>query len=357
MRTPLYDKHVALGGKMTTFSGWEMPLVYAGVVHEHTAVRETVGLFDVSHMGRIVVSGPDAESFLDYLSTNKIADRPDHTATYTVWANSEGGSVDDTIVFREGPERFFVVANAGNRDKDLSHVLRHASSYDVQITNRYETEGILALQGPKSEEVLREVLTSSWELRPMKFMVTDYQSHELTVSRTGYTGEPGFELFAPHSIVPVLWDHLMTVGEPHGIQPCGLGARDTLRLEAGYALYGHELSDTIAPTESVSSWTVKWKKGPFLGLEALLRLEQKDRKRSQHGFRLLERGVPREGCRVYRKGEEIGCVTSGSFSPTLKEGIAIGMVSENLAIDEEVEIEIRSRRLRAQVVKLPFFKQ
>jgi len=357
MRTPLYDKHVALGAKIVPFADWEMPLTYEGVVAEHMAVRDAVGLFDVSHMGRLIVTGTDAEKFLNFLSTNKIADRPDHSATYTVWANKEGGSVDDTIVFREGVNRFFVVANAGNRAKDRQHLLEHAENFNVSVTDRYQAEGILAVQGPNSKVVLHEVLPGSWELKPMSFMIADFQGHEITVSRTGYTGEHGYELFAPHSILPALWDRLMAVGEEYGMQPCGLGARDTLRLEAGYALYGHELDDRIAATESVSAWTVKWKKGPFLGQGALLRLQDSKDKRSQHGICLIDRGVPREGCRVYKDGEVIGAVTSGSFSPYLKTGIAIVMVSGDLAIDEKVEVEVRSKRLPGRVVKLPFVKR
>ncbi len=356
MRTALYGEHVALGAKMVDFAGWEMPLSYEGVIHEHFAVRKYVGLFDVSHMGRIFVTGPEAEAFLDFACTNTIAGQSDYQAIYTVMASPQGGSVDDIIVYRQKATEAFVVVNASNRLKDLEHLTKLARSYRVHITPRYDQDGIIAVQGPMADALVHEIFPGSWLLSAMCFTILPFQGIPVTVSRTGYTGSGGYEIMAPNALLPSLWQQLLSIGRGFGVQPAGLGARDTLRLEAGYALYGHELTDDIAPTESISSWTVKWKKGDFLGQEALLLLQNSPDRRSQHGIALLDDGIPRAGCRVYKSGREIGIVTSGSHSPCLQKGIAIVMVSHNLAIGERVEIEVRNRRLKGEVLKLPFYK-
>ncbi len=356
MRTALYDEHLALGAKMADFSGWEMPISYKGTVTEHMAVRQGVGIFDVSHMGRILISGPDAEAFVSFLSTNHIEGQSDFLAIYTVWASEQGGSIDDVLVYRQSSTEFFVIVNAGNRDKDLKHVLKAAKSFRVDVTTRYEEEGILAVQGPESERLVHDVLRGPWSLMPMRFLNTSYEGSSIILSRTGYTGSGGYEIITPNKVLVNLWRELLAKGQRYDVESIGLGARDTLRLEAGYALYGHELTDDIAPTESVSSWTVKWKKGHFIGQEALLRLQNNPKKRSQHGVALIDSGVPRSDCIVYKAGKAIGKVASGSHSPCLQQGIAIVMVEEGLAIGETIEIEVRQRRLKGQVVKLPFYK-
>lgn len=356
MKTALYQEHIALGAKIVDFSGWQMPLSYKGVVAEHLAVRKRVGIFDVSHMGRILISGPDAEAFASYLSTNHIAGQSDHLAIYTVWASSQGGSIDDVIVYRESSTDFFVIVNASNRQKDLEHVTKVAKSFRVDVKDHYDQEGIIAVQGPNAEQVIRGIFPGTWHLAAMHFMTSKYQNASVIISRTGYTGSGGFEIICPNSLLPSLWRKLLTAGHEYGIEPIGLGARDTLRLEAGYALYGHELSDTIAASESVSAWTVKWKKGDFIGQEALLRLQNSPSRRSQHGVALLDEGVPRAGNPVFKSGKAIGTVTSGSHSPSLQRGIAIVMVTNSLAIGETVEIEVRQKRLKGEVVKLPFYK-
>lgn len=356
MRTALYDEHLALGAKMVDFAGWEMPLSYQGIVHEHLVVRRHVGLFDVSHMGRILVTGPEAEAFLDFIATNIVAGQSDHHAIYTVMATHQGGSVDDVIIYRETASKAFVIVNASNRIKDLEHLTKLARSYSVRITARYDEDGIIAVQGPKAESLARKIFPGCQLLNAMEFNTYPFQKSSVIVSRTGYTGSGGYEVIASNALLPQLWRQLLTIGRDFEVEPIGLGARDTLRLEAGYALYGHELADDIAPTESISSWTVKWKKGDFLGQEALLLLQHSPDKRSQHGVALLDEGVPRAGCPVYKSGRSIGVVTSGSHSPSLQRGIAIVMVSDNLAIGETVEIEVRNRRLKGEVHKLPFYK-
>ncbi len=356
MRTALYDSHVSLGAKMVDFAGWEMPLSYKSVVAEHWAVRKSVGIFDVSHMGRILIKGTEAERFLDFLSTNYIAAQSDGMAIYTVLATQQGGSVDDAIVYRNSSTDFFIVVNAANRQKDLDHIMKAARSYRVEVVSRYTEDGIIAVQGPLAEEIVRRLFSGNWHMPPMRLLPMTFEGVDLTLSRTGYTGSGGFEIIAPNTILGSLWEGLLKEGAKEGIQPAGLGARDTLRLEAGYALYGHELSDDISPTESVSAWTVKWKKRDFLGQEAMLLLQNNPKKRSQHGVALLDQGIPRAGCTVFKGGKEIGVVTSGSHSPCLDRGIAIVMVSRDLAIGETVEIEVRGRRLKGEVMKLPFYK-
>lgn len=355
MRTALYDRHVALGAKIVDFVGWEMPLFYSGIVAEHLTVRRAVGLFDVSHMGCIEIQGEEAEPFVDFISTNTIRDRPDLSATYTVLSTESGGCVDDSIVFRRKEDHFFIVVNASNRQKDLEHLVRTSKGYRVSLLPRYETHGILSLQGPNSRAVLAKFFGQDITLKTMRFTIKSYEQQELILSRTGYTGSLGYELISTIPVIVKLWEALLEVGQDEGIAPIGLGARDTLRLEAGYALYGHELSTDIAPTESVSEWTVSWKKSNFLGKEALLRLASNPKKRSQHAIALLDKGVPRQGCAIFKGNRNIGLVTSGSHSPILSRGIAIIMVRENLALGEKVEVEVRGHRLQAEVVKLPFY--
>ncbi len=355
MKTALYDHHVALGARMVDFAGWEMPVSYQGVVAEHMAVRQAAGIFDVSHMGRIIIKGPDAETVLDYASTNAITGKADGTATYAVWPTEDGGCVDDTIVYRRSEGDYFTVANASNRDKDLAHIRKLAEGRDVEITTGYDTEGILAVQGPNAMAVVRAVFPGDWRIKNFHFSPMNYAGVEVLLSRTGYTGSGGFEIIAPNSVVVKLWEHLLASGQEHGLVPVGLGARDTLRLESGYALYGHELSDTVAANESVSSWTIKWKHD-FHGRKAMLELEESGRKRTQYGIVLLDKGVPREGCPVLVKDQEVGVVTSGTFSPCLDQGIAVIMVQESLADGDEVYVQIRQRRIKAQVVKMPFFE-
>lgn len=356
MRTVLYDRHLALGAKMISFAGWEMPIHYQGVLAEHQVVRQSVGLFDVSHMGRIHVSGVDAERLLDWLSTNRIKGKSAGSASYTVWSHVHGGSIDDVIIYKGDDTHFFIIVNASNRDKDLNHLKEQAllEECDVEIQDAFHQTGILSLQGPLAFPLLVSLVPEVQSLKSMHFLSLD---QELTISRTGYTGAGGFELYGSSEKIVEWWDRLMDKGKEYGIQPIGLGARDTLRLEMGFALYGHELSDTIAPTESVSAWTVKWDKPRFLGLEALKKLERSPTKRWAYGVRLLEKGIARQGYQVLQNDQVIGEVTSGSFSPTLNEGIALILVQNPLQIGDQVILQIRQNFCRAQVVELPFVRK
>jgi glycine cleavage system T protein (aminomethyltransferase) len=348
MRTALYDRHIALGAKIVPFAGWEMPLHYSqGILHEHHAVRNSVGLFDVSHMGRIDISGPGAEKFVDFLSTNRIAGKADLTATYTVFANAQGGSVDDLLVYKIDANQFFVVANARNRQKDLDHIQREAAAYDVTVRDHFADMAILALQGPMAASLIAPLLHEVTKIAAHHLLPLTFEGKPLIASATGYTGAGGYEFFGPADTLVKLWDQLLR----EGAEPVGLGARDTLRLEKGYALYGHELSDSIAPTESIAAWTVKGDNREFLGKKAL---EQLKSKRHAYGIVLQEKGIAREGCAVYKAGNPIGIVTSGSFSPSLNKAIALILVQETLSLGDSLTIQIRNKPVRAERVALPF---
>ncbi len=341
---------------MVDFLGWEMPIQYTGILHEHQVVRQQVGIFDVSHMGRILIEGVDAERLLDYLSTNEMKNKKNGTATYTVWCDSQGKSVDDLIVYRQSATQFFVVVNAGNRQKDLEHLQHYAKNTQVQITERYREDGILAVQGPAAEEVVCRLFPAAQGVKPMHFMQTDYEGHKIVISHTGYTGAGGFEIYAPNEAIVVLWKQFLEVGKDRGIEPIGLGARDTLRLEMGYALYGHELSAEIAPIESVSAWTVKMDKPDFLGKPALEELSESGSQRFQYGVVLEDRGIAREGYGVFLAGQCIGKVTSGTQSPSLNRAVALVLVERKLQEGDSVEIQVRQNFCRGHVTKPPFYK-
>lgn len=357
MRTVLYDRHKELGAKIVEFSGWDMPVQYSGIIPEHHAVRNAAGIFDVSHMGRVLVSGKDAERFLDYLSTNKIAGKADLTATYTVWCDPSGGCVDDVIVYRENAKSFFVIVNAGNRKKDLEHLVSNASNFDVQIQDHYTEDGILAIQGPKALSIVSKLFPESQKIKPMHFLPSLYKDKPIVISGTGYTGAGGVEIYAPLDVIVELWDTLLAAGKDDGLVPIGLGARDTLRLEMGYALYGHELTDKIAPIESVSAWTVKMEKEDFLGKKSLEKLQDSKDKRSEYGIVLIDKGIAREGYEVLKDGNKIGLITSGTHSPNLNKSIGIVLTASPLKVDDEVTVKIRDNLCKAKVVDLPFVKR
>jgi aminomethyltransferase len=355
MHTALLEAHQALGGKIVNFCGWQMPVQYQGVILEHQTVRQHVGIFDVSHMGRILVEGLEAEALLDFLSTNQISDKKDGTATYTVWCNEQGMAVDDLIVYRESKTKFFLIVNAGNREKDLAHLLHYSQGRDVTINERYQEDGILAVQGPQALNLMAVLFPGVRHLKHMHFASFTYKNQAIVISKTGYTGEDGVEIYAPKALSVDLWHALLEKGKPFGIAPIGLGARDTLRLEMGYALYGHELSDTIMPIESVSAWTVKWGKSNFLGKSALELMRDKPH-RHEYGIVLSDKGVAREGYRVLQEGKQIGMVTSGTHSPTLNQAIAIVLVEKKLEEGDSVEVQIREHLCAARVVNLPFIQ-
>lgn len=355
MKTALFETHRDLGAKMIDFCGWQMPVQYKGIIHEHQAVRSNIGLFDLSHMGRIVIEGLEAETLLDLLSTNTVTGKPDGTATYTVWCNESGMAIDDLLIYKVSKTEFFIVVNAANREKDLAHLLHYSTSHDVNIYDRYHEDGILAVQGPKSLQFLSSLFPEVEHLPHMHFISLPYEGENIIISRTGYTGEAGFEIYASNPIIVSLWHFLLDKGRPYGIEPIGLGARDTLRLEMGFALYGHELNETIMPHESVSAWTIKWNKPQFLGKKALQ--SHTNQHRQEYGVILKGQGIAREGYAVLQNGKTIGKVTSGTLSPTLNQAIAIILVDRTLGEGDRIDIQIRDNRCPAEVVKLPFYSQ
>ncbi|TLM65705.1 MAG: glycine cleavage system aminomethyltransferase GcvT [Deltaproteobacteria bacterium] len=361
-QTPLNAAHKALGARMVPFGGWEMPVQYAGVIEEHLAVRERAGLFDVSHMGEIEVRGANALALVQMLTTNDAAKLADGQIQYSALCYPDGGVVDDVTLYRSSATHFLFCVNASNTDKDFAWMQQvHAGSglQGVTLVNRSAEYGQLALQGPKSAAILARLTTTPLEsIRYYHFGRGEVAGVPALISRTGYTGEDGFELYVPAAEAGELWTRLLDAGAGDGLQPIGLGARDTLRLEKGYALYGHELSPQISPLEAGLGWIVKFEKGDFIGRDALLAQKAAGVPRRLVGLVMEERGIPREGYPVFAGERQVGTVTSGTMSPSLKTGIALALVeSPRAVLDSELLIGIRDRKLRARIVKPPFVKK
>ncbi|MCV2491308.1 glycine cleavage system aminomethyltransferase GcvT [Geodermatophilus sp. YIM 151500] len=359
----LHDRHVAAGAKMADFSGWSMPIEYAGggVLAEHTAVRQAVGLFDVSHLGTATVRGPGAAAYVDSCLTNDLSRIEPGRAQYTLCCLPDGepdagGVVDDLILYLHGPDDVLLVPNAANAAEVLRRLSERAPD-GVTVTDRHEEIAVLALQGPRSPQVLAAVGLPG-ELPYMAF--TDEGGHggdEVTVCRTGYTGEHGYELLVAAERAGALWDALLAAGEAEGIQPCGLGARDTLRTEMGYPLHGHELSREITPNQARSGWAVGWRKPAFWGREALLAEREAGAARLLWGLQAPGRQIPRPGMAVLGAGgAAVGTVTSGTFSPTLRVGIGLALLDTAAGVAEgaELAVDVRGRPQPVRVVKPPF---
>ena len=357
-RTPLYECHREAGGKLVPFAGWEMPVQYAGVIEEHRAVRQAAGLFDVSHMGQIAVSGPGALAFLDRLTPNHVAKLVPGRAHYSGLLTDNGTYVDDLLVYRLGESDFLLVVNAANQERDLAWVQRHAPD-DATVTDVSDDYALLALQGPKAVEILAPLTDVDLSaIRYYGFAHGTVDGHQALVSRTGYTGEDGFELYVGPDAAPHLWRRLLAAGASHGIQPAGLGARDTLRLEAGMALYGHELDEATTPFEAGLAWVVKLDKGEFLGSEALTRQKEEGVPRKLVGFEVTGRGIAREGHALQHDGSRVGQVTSGTWSPTFEKALGMAYVPSALGKPgTEVEIDVRGRTVPAILSEIPFYRR
>ncbi|OGR83078.1 MAG: hypothetical protein A2636_05155 [Elusimicrobia bacterium RIFCSPHIGHO2_01_FULL_64_10] len=349
-RTALHGWHRSQGARFTDFAGWEMPVQYAGVVPEHLAVRSCAGLFDVSHMGQIFVEGAGAFEFLQKLCTNDVSKCPPGKAIYSHLCNPKGGVIDDIFVYCLRRDRYLVVVNAATISKDFAWMRGHVSS-GVELTDASGDYGMVAVQGPAAERALPASLGPA----PRRHELTEIfrNGKSVFLCRTGYTGEDGFEIVAPNEIVEATVKEVMETGREAGIVPCGLGARDTLRLEAGYLLYGSDVDDGRTPLEAGLPWVVKFDKGDFIGREALAEQKEKGTEMRLAAFKLSERGVPRHGSAIFRGGLEAGRVTSGTFSPTLEAGIALGYVPG--PADGPWSIQCLSRRVPAQAVRLPFY--
>ena len=360
-KTPLNQIHRQLGARMVDFGGWDMPVQYSGVIAEHKAVRTTAGLFDVSHMGEIEVSGSQAFDFLQYATTNDVASLTDGQVQYTALCYETGGVVDDLTLYRFASDRYLLCVNASNSDKDfawLEDLLKKSNYTDLTLINRSAEYAQLALQGPVAANILAKLTSTNLSaIKFYRFEEGEVAGIKTIISRTGYTGEDGFELYCATADGVALWQALMKVGESLGLQPIGLGARDTLRLEKAYALYGHEITADIMPIEARLAWITKLKKGDFVGRDAMLKAKEAGLSRKLIALTLTVSGVPREGYPVFSDGREVGYVTSGTMSPSLKKGIALALVEASVADGEgALEIGNRKRRMPAERTSLPFVK-
>ena len=355
--TPLLGLHKELGAKLVPFAGWNMPIQFAGVLSEHTCVRERVGLFDVSHMGEIEIKGKDAKKFLQFLLSNNVEKMLDGSILYSLMCYETGGVVDDLLAYRFSENHYFLCVNASNSDKDYDWIARHASSFNVSIKNTSSETSQLALQGPDAKNVLQSLCDISLDdLSYYNFRKGMVNNVESLISRTGYTGEDGFELYLSPEKVSEVFRSLMEQGRSYGIQPIGLGARDTLRIEMGYPLYGNEIDNNPTPLDAGLGWVIKFDKGEFLGRGSLLKQkEQGSLRRKLVGLKLLTRGVPRAHYQVFKNGESVGEVTSGTFSPTLNTGVGLCYVSSEYSdIGNHLDVKIRDQLVATEVIQLPF---
>ena len=355
LKSPLHERHVTAGAKFAAFSGWSMPLEYAGagVLAEHAAVRNAVGIFDVSHLGKATVAGPDAAAFVNRCLTADLGKIGPGQAQYTLICNEDGGVVDDMIAYLKSPDEVFLIPNAANCERVVA-MLANAAPTGIRVTNQHRDFAVLAVQGSLSDEVLAaSSLPAGHDY--MTFVGAQYQESAVTVCRTGYTGERGYELVVSSNVAAAIWDAVLAAGESYGIQPAGLGARDTLRTEMGYPLHGQDISPTITPVQARLGWAVGWKKESFFGAEALRAEKQAGPRRLLRGLRATGRGIPRPGMIVRAPdGREVGTVTSGTFSPTLKIGIALALIEAGLGDDDVVTVDIRSRQEPFVITKPPF---
>ena len=358
-QTPLHAAHVAAGGRMVPFAGWDMPVQYTGIIEEHRAVRTRAGLFDVSHMGEVDLSGPGALPLAQRLVTNDVARLAEGQALYTPMCTPEGGIIDDLLVYRLGPDHLMLVLNAANTAEDLAWIREHTSG-NVRITDRSAETALLALQGPRAQEIVRQLtLAALGDIRYYWFLdQVDVAGRRALISRTGYTGEDGFELYVHADDALSVWEALLEAGAPFGLLPAGLGARDTLRLEAGLLLHGNDMDKTVTPLEVGYGWTVKLGKGEFIGAAALGRQKREGVTRRLVGFTLHDRAIARHGFPIHYMGDTVGKVTSGSFAPTLQQSIGLGLVTAAHAQPGQgFAVEIRGRDAGGTVTKLPFYKR
>ncbi|MHB8613398.1 MAG: glycine cleavage system aminomethyltransferase GcvT [Candidatus Dormibacteraceae bacterium] len=355
-RTPLFDRHVALGGRMVDFGGWELPQQYTSIRDEHFAVRKVAGLFDVSHMGRLVVEGAGAEKYLQGLLTNDISAIAPGQAIYSLMCQEDGGAIDDLVVYREAAERFMVVVNAANREKDTAWMREHIPP-DASMTDHTEDMSLIAFQGPRAQALLPSGSSPTDDIPYFAFRAGKVAGVSALVSRTGYTGEDGFELFIESARVGDVWDAILAEGKAEGVLPAGLGARDATRLEAALRLYGNDMDETVNPYEAGLGWTVKLGKGDFVGREALAKVKESGPRRSLIGLETAPGDIPRHGAAVTHAGRRAGVVTSGTHSFFLGHPIALAMLEgPSLRVGEKVTVEVRGREAEAEVVKLPFYR-
>jgi len=358
-KTALYEAHVALDGKLVPFAGFEMPVQYpSGIIAEHKAVRTHAGLFDVCHMGEFVLRGPQALELIQKITVNDASNLEVWQAQYSAMCLESGGIIDDLLVYR-GPDHYMLVVNASNKGKDLAWVRDHAPAFDVEVTDESEDTALLAIQGPRAAEIVQGLTNTELEgIGYYHFALGSVAGVDGVISRTGYTGEDGFELYVPVEAGMKLWDALMEAGEGVSLTPTGLGCRDSLRLEMGYALYGNDLDDLHTPLESGLGWITKLNKGDFIGRDVLVRQKEAGVTRRLVGLTLKERGFPRHGYPITAQDKDVGEVTSGVVSPSLGIGVAMGYVPTELSKPgTEVGIRIRNRVIPALVKRPPFYTE
>ncbi len=358
-RTALYEIHKRLGAKMVEFAGWEMPLSYTGTIEEHRAVRESVGLFDVSHLGRASLEGKGAKPLLQSLLPNDVRTFKGGSARYSVLLNEDGMILDDIVVYRRASDRFLLCINASNTQKDLEWVQAHIGTHPVKLLDLTHDMSQLALQGPHAEDVIRKVSDIDRQaIKPWQFVEDRIAGFDALIAKTGYTGDIGYEIYLGAGSAKTVWESLIKVGKEFRIKTCGLGARDTLRLEAGNLLYGNDIDETTTPLEAGLEKMIVFDKGEFVGRSALLKQKETGVKKKLIGFELLQKAVPRHGYKIFSDGKEIGIVTSGNLSPFLNKGIGMGYVQTPYAeIGTEILIEIRTKTVPAIVAERPFYKK
>ncbi|MBB3867418.1 glycine cleavage system aminomethyltransferase GcvT [Parageobacillus toebii NBRC 107807] len=359
-RTPLFAVYERYGAKTIDFGGWELPVQFSSIKEEHEAVRTRAGLFDVSHMGEFVVKGDDSLAFLQKMMTNDVSKLTDGRVQYSLMCYEDGGTVDDLLIYKKADGHYLLVVNAANIEKDFEWLHDHLFG-DVELVNISQEIAQLALQGPLAEQVLQKLTNT--DLSAIKFFSfqddININGVKALVSRTGYTGEDGFEIYCRKEDAVALWESILEAGKEEGVLPCGLGARDTLRFEATLPLYGQELSKDITPIEAGLGFAVKTNKdADFIGKDVLKKQKEEGTARKLVGIEMIDKGIPRHGYKVFANGEEIGFVTTGTQSPTLKKNIGLALIkTEFTEMDTEVEVEIRGKRLKAKVIATPFYKR
>jgi len=357
--TALEQIHIALGAKMVPFAGYNMPVQYSGLRQEHAAVRERAGMFDVSHMGEFFVEGPDAIPFLQKVTSNDVSKLIPGKIQYSCFPNEQGGIVDDLLVYCFSEEHFLLVVNASNMDKDWNHLQNYTSGFEVELSNQSDDYSLLAVQGPKATEILQTLTQVNLnEIRYYNFIIGRIAGiEEVIISATGYTGAGGFELYVPNEHAAKLWNSVIEAGEPYGLLPAGLGARDTLRLEMGMCLYGNDIDDTTSPLEAGLGWITKFSKD-FISSQTFAKQKEEGLSKKLVGFEMIDRGIPRHGYEIAKNGKVVGRVTSGTASPSTGKNIGMGYVPIELsAAGSEFDVLIRNKSIKAQVVKLPFYKK
>ncbi len=356
-QTPFYSIHRQLGAKMVPFAGYEMPVQYISIIEEHKAVRSAVGVFDVSHMGEFVVKGKNAQAFLQYVTVNDIAKLVSGEAQYSAMCYDNAGIVDDLLIYKIGENHFMLVVNASNAEKDFEWMSRHLMP-DVELRNESDATALLAIQGPQSQAVIQKLTSIDMKSIPYyRFKEANVAGVDMILSRTGYTGELGYEIYFSPSYAENVWNALFKAGKECGMMPVGLGARDTLRLEMGYCLYGNDIDQTTNTLEAGLGWITKLKKGDFIARPVLEKVKAEGLKRKLVGIEIEEKAIPRHGYAIRSNGTAVGSVTSGTFSPSLEKGIAMGYVdAAYCSVGSPVHVDVRGKDVEGKITTMPFLK-